>query len=116
MKLKFTLSQLGGLDIQCSRNAFGRQTASFESPVNLHPLVPSKDFAGQFHGIFIRAPGIPKVTSAHVNVLATLEPGGQTVAVEQGNLMATSFHPELTSDTRWHAYFMKKIMEQVEAV
>ena len=65
----------------------------------------------EFHGIFIRAPGVAKVTSPSVKVLATLDKADNTVvAVQQENLMATCFHPELTDDMRWHSYFVDLIL------
>lgn len=90
---------LGIMDIGVQRNAFGRQVDSFEQKLN----VTSLD-CGPFHGIFIRAPVIIRVGEG-VTVLASLE-DGRPVAVQQGNLLATAFHPELTHDTRFHRYFM----------
>ena len=90
---------LGVMDIDVRRNAFGRQVDSFEQ---------SLDFASlgwePFHGIFIRAPVIIRVGDS-VKTLCTLEDGRQ-VAVQQGNLLATAFHPELTGDSRFHRYFL----------
>jgi 5'-phosphate synthase pdxT subunit len=94
------------MDIRVRRNAFGRQLDSFEADLD----VPS--FGGApFHAVFIRAPLIEAV-GPDVEVLAVLEgarPGdaGSIVAARQGNLMATSFHPELTHDGRFHDYFLK---------
>ena len=90
---------LGIMDIGVQRNAFGRQVDSFEQTLN----VTSLD-CGSFHGIFIRAPVIIRVGEG-VTVLASLE-DGRPVAVQQGNLLATAFHPELTHDTRFHRYFV----------
>lgn len=87
------------LDITVERNAFGRQVDSFETEVEIAPL---KD--GSFHGVFIRAPLISR-TGEGVRVLATL-PDGQIVAVQHANILATSFHPELTADRRLHEYFL----------
>ena len=65
----------------------------------------------EFQGIFIRAPGIVKLNSPSVHILATLDDSENTVvAVRQGHLMATCFHPELTSDPRWHSYFLDMIL------
>ncbi len=93
---------LGGLDVVVRRNAFGRQVDSFESDV---------DFIGfeqPFHAFFIRSPWVEK-TGAAVEVLATVAAGpgvGRIVAVRQGSVMATSFHPEITDDDRIHRYFV----------
>ena len=100
---------LGGLDVECSRNTYGRQLHSFESSVTLHS--PMLTNGTPFPGVFLRAPGISKITSPEVKVLATLEPEGTVVAVQQRNLIATTFHPELTSDTRWHNYFVHQVIE-----
>ena len=95
----------GGLDISVRRNAFGRQIDSFESDL---------DFAGaKMHAVFIRAPWVEAVGKS-VEVLATvLAPDGQShpVAVRQGALLATSFHPELTNDLRVHSYFFDEICQ-----
>ena len=108
--------QLGGLSVLCSRNAYGRQSSSFEAPVKLlDPMLLLDRETGQpedkFHGIFIRAPGIVKLLDpTHTKVLATLMDGDKSiVAVQQGNVMATTFHPELTNDSRWHRYFIELV-------
>jgi len=82
------------------RNAFGRQVDSFEAEL----VVPA---LGQraFHGVFIRAPIIENV-GAQVEVLSRL-PDGTVVAARQGKMVVVAFHPELTSDTRFHRYFLK---------
>ena len=90
---------LGLMDIGVRRNAFGRQVDSFEQELQIAPLAPEP-----YHCIFIRAPVVIRVGTP-VDVLATLE-NGQPVAVQQGNLLATAFHPELTSDARIHQYFV----------
>jgi 5'-phosphate synthase pdxT subunit len=87
------------MDIGVQRNAFGRQIDSFEQDLS----VAGFD-APPFHAIFIRAPVIIRVGQG-VKVLAAL-PDDRAVAVQQGNLMATAFHPELTSDHRFHHYFL----------
>ncbi len=93
---------LGGLDATVRRNAFGRQVDSFEGDV---------DFAGvegRVHAVFIRAPWVEE-TGHGVDVLARVEEGpaaGRIVAVRQGNLMATSFHPEVGGDARIHQVFL----------
>ena len=90
---------LGIMDIGVQRNAFGRQVDSFEQPLSIAGLDHKP-----FHGIFIRAPVIIRV-GEEVTVLSSLE-DGRPVAVRQGNLLATAFHPELTNDTRVHRYFL----------
>jgi 5'-phosphate synthase pdxT subunit len=93
---------LGGLDIAVRRNAFGSQLDSFETDLDI-PVVGSP----AVHAVFIRAP-IVETTSPGVTTLASL-PDGRVVAVEQGNLLGTSFHPEMTGDTRFHEYFLSKV-------
>ncbi|MEO3846964.1 pyridoxal 5'-phosphate synthase glutaminase subunit PdxT [Streptomyces sp. B8F3] len=88
---------VGGIDMIVRRNAFGRQNESFEVPLEVAG-VPG----GPVHGVFIRAPWVES-TGARVERLA--EVGGHPVAVRQGPLLATSFHPELTGDHRVHALF-----------
>ncbi len=95
---------LGVMDVEVKRNAFGRQVQSFEQDLSI-PALPEPD--RPFHAIFIRAPLIDKV-GRDVQVLARLE-DGTIVAAQQGNLLATSFHPELTQDTRFHRYFVEQI-------
>jgi 5'-phosphate synthase pdxT subunit len=91
------------MDIQVERNAFGRQVDSFEIDLSAPFLERGEEHP--FHAVFIRAPIIKSVTG-DANVLLSL-PDGRIVAAQQGNLLATSFHPELTSDTRFHQYFME---------
>lgn len=87
----------GGIDITVRRNAFGRQVDSFEAEIS---------FASrQVQGVFIRAPWVSRVGDG-VEVLATYE--DHVVAVRQKNCLATSFHPELTTDTGVHAYFLEE--------
>jgi len=93
---------LGIMDIDVQRNAFGRQVASFEQSLNISSLE-----CESFHGIFIRAPVIIRVGEG-VTVLASLE-DGRPVAVQQGKILATAFHPELTQDTRFHRYFISLV-------
>ncbi|MEO3888787.1 pyridoxal 5'-phosphate synthase glutaminase subunit PdxT [Nonomuraea sp. B5E05] len=93
---------VGGIDMVVRRNAFGRQVDSFEEDI---------DFAGQrVHAVFIRAPWVESV-GADVDVLGKCEPGDRIVAVRQGPLLATSFHPELTGDARVHRYFVDMLRE-----
>lgn len=96
----------GGIDMKVRRNAFGRQVDSFESDV---------DFLGiqspAIRGVFIRAPWVESVGSL-ATVLAEIDtPSGRhPVAVRQGRLLATSFHPEITGDSRIHKYFLEEIV------
>ena len=90
---------LGLMDIGVRRNAFGRQVDSFEQSLRIAPLDPAP-----YNCIFIRAPVVIRV-GAGVEVLATLD-DGRPVAVREGNLLATAFHPELTRDPRVHEYFI----------
>ncbi len=95
------------MDIGVHRNAFGRQVDSFELDLEI------TCFNGTlFHGVFIRAPAIMRVGKG-VEVLASL-PDGRPVAVQQGNLLATAFHPELTADNRFHRHFLDLIPAQAE--
>jgi 5'-phosphate synthase pdxT subunit len=97
---------LGGIDITVRRNAFGRQVDSFEEDVDIAG-VPG----GPVHAVFIRAPWVQSV-GPRATVLATLGSGpgaGHAVAVRQGRLLATSFHPEMTGDHRLHALFLRMI-------
>jgi len=89
---------IGVLDVSIQRNAFGRQVASFEASVPISALGDQP-----YHAVFIRAPVIQDVGPA-VEVLGRLD-DGTIVAARQGNLLATSFHPELTEDGRLHRYF-----------
>ena len=90
---------MGLMDIQVSRNAFGRQVDSFETEFAIEGLDGEP-----FHAVFIRAPVVTCVGEG-VEVLARL-PDGRPVAVRQASLLATAFHPELTQDTRMHRYFL----------
>ena len=93
---------LGGLDVAVRRNAFGTQLDSFETDLSVavfgEPPV---------HAVFIRAPVVDEVGPT-VDVLATLD-DGRIVAVEQGHLLGTSFHPEVSGDTRFHARFLDHV-------
>ena len=95
---------LGLMDITVQRNAFGRQLDSFEADLDMEPLGRANGNAVPFHAVFIRAPIIESV-SPPARVLAKLA-DGRIVAAQEGNLLATSFHPELTGDTRFHEYFL----------
>ena len=89
----------GGLDITARRNAFGRQIDSFEGEIEFKGI-------GKLNGVFIRAPWVEEIGDG-VEVLATSH--GHPVAVRRGNILATSFHPELTSDYAVHKYFVEEL-------
>jgi pyridoxal 5'-phosphate synthase pdxT subunit len=94
---------VGGIDMTVRRNAFGRQVDSFEADVEFESL------GGTFHAVFIRAPWVEGVGEG-CQVLARVASGpavGRIVAVRQGHLLATAFHPELTGDDRVHRYFVE---------
>ncbi|WP_310725707.1 pyridoxal 5'-phosphate synthase glutaminase subunit PdxT [Streptomyces sp. N2A] len=91
----------GGVDMIVRRNAFGRQNESFEAAIDVAGIP-----GGPVEGVFIRAPWVESV-GGDVEVLATYD--GHTVAVRQGNVLATSFHPELTGDHRVHALFVDMV-------
>jgi 5'-phosphate synthase pdxT subunit len=106
---------LGGLDITVRRNAFGRQVDSFEASVPLDGID-----GAPFHAVFIRAPWVEKVGPS-VEVLGRVPDGseadggvGRIVAVRQGVLLATAFHPELTGDHRVHALFVEVVREYLK--
>jgi 5'-phosphate synthase pdxT subunit len=92
------------MDITVERNAFGRQVASFEVDLDVPALAQVDPENRPYHAIFIRAPLIESV-QADTQVLSGLE-DGRIVAARQGRLLATSFHPELTGDDRFHRYFL----------
>ena len=93
---------LGGLDVTVRRNAFGNQLDSFETDLDIPALGEPA-----VHAVFIRAPVVESVGDG-VTTLASLD-DGRIVAVEQGNLLGTSFHPEITGDYRFHDYFLGKV-------
>jgi 5'-phosphate synthase pdxT subunit len=98
---------IGGLDVVVRRNAFGRQVDSFEADLDVTGLDEG------FHALFIRAPWVEKV-GQDVEVVARVASGeaaGRIVAVRQGTLLATSFHPEITGDHRIHALFTDMVRE-----
>jgi 5'-phosphate synthase pdxT subunit len=98
---------IGGLDIDVRRNAFGRQVDSFEADLPMAGV-------GDVHAVFIRAPWVER-TGPDVEVLATVRgegaAAGKVVAVRRGPLLATSFHPELTGDSRVHGLFVRMVKE-----
>ncbi|KAL3530584.1 hypothetical protein ACH5RR_009906 [Cinchona calisaya] len=126
---------VGGLDCTVHRNFFGSQLQSFEAELSIPEMAAQEGGPPSFRGVFIRAPAILDVGPG-VEVLAEIpvsfdkascsdrasqdqeESTGSgkkvIVAVRQGNLLATAFHPELTADSRWHAYFLKMASETGE--
>lgn len=92
------------MDITVARNAFGRQVDSFEIDLDVPALAEAGLSPEPFHGVFIRAPLIESVLG-DARKLSSL-PDGRIVAAQQGKLLATSFHPELTGDDRFHRYFL----------
>lgn len=97
---------LGGLDVVVRRNAFGTQLDSFETDIAMPELGDEP-----VHAVFIRAPVVESVGEG-VDVIGRLE-DGRIVAVEQGPLMGTSFHPEVTGEHRFHAQFLQKVADSV---
>jgi len=95
---------LGLMDITVARNAFGRQVDSFEVGLDIPELKAATQTESPYHAVFIRAPLIESV-SGDARILSQL-PDGRIVAALQGKLLATSFHPELTPDVRFHEYFI----------
>jgi 5'-phosphate synthase pdxT subunit len=90
------------LDVEVRRNAYGRQLDSFEADISM-PAIGDDPL----HGVFIRAPVVSDV-GPHAEVLA-LDPDGQPIAVRQGRVLATAFHPELTNDRRLHRLLVEMI-------
>ncbi len=100
------------MDITVERNAFGRQVESFEIDLEVPVLVElDPQNPDPFHAVFIRAPLIESVQGS-ANSLATL-PDGRIVAAQQGKLLATAFHPELTPDNRFHRYFLSLVNQEI---
>ena len=98
----------GGIDMEVRRNAFGRQTESFEVDLDF------KTFSGApIRGVFIRAPWVESHGS-QVEILSSVEISGvqHPVAVRQGSVLATAFHPELTGDNRVHRYFLEDVCKK----
>jgi 5'-phosphate synthase pdxT subunit len=92
------------MDIKVERNAFGRQVDSFEADLDVPEVKQATNTNDDYHAVFIRAPIIESV-EGEAKILASV-PDGRIVAAQQGHLLATSFHPELTPDTRFHEYFL----------
>lgn len=102
-KIDYEQPLLGLIDMQVKRNGFGRQKLSFQKEIEI--------FDDKFPGIFIRAPYASEVGNG-VKILAKIK--DKIVAVQDGNCLATAFHPELTQDTRIHEYFIKEVINCVE--
>lgn len=102
---------LGLMDISVARNAFGRQVASFEANLDVPALRQVDPDGRPYHAVFIRAPLIDAVRGK-AQALAKLE-DGRIVAAQEGHLLATSFHPELTEDARFHQYFLQLVRSKV---
>lgn len=96
---------LGLMDITVERNAFGRQVDSFELDLDIPALNTVDTSSKPYHAVFIRAPLIETV-AGDTKILSQLD-DGRIVAAQQGRWLATSFHPELTNDERFHRYFVK---------
>jgi len=97
---------VGGIDMTVRRNAFGRQVDSFEAGISLAGIA-----GAPFRAVFIRAPWVEQ-TGGQVEILGTEPATGRIVAVRQGPLLATSFHPELTGDVRVHRLFVDMVRER----
>jgi 5'-phosphate synthase pdxT subunit len=98
----------GGIEMTVRRNAFGRQVDSFEAAVEIEGIA-----GGDFHAVFIRAPWVENVGPS-VRVMGRVTSGpaaGRIVVVQQGNLLATAFHPELTGDLRVHRHFVELVQQ-----
>lgn len=99
-------NSLGGLDVAVRRNAFGGQLDSFETDLDIPELGEPP-----VHAVFIRAPVVEEL-GPRARALAEVS-DGRVVAVEQGDLLGTSFHPELSGETRFHRYFLDKVRSAV---
>jgi 5'-phosphate synthase pdxT subunit len=102
-QVKRTGELLSLMDMRVRRNAFGRQRESFEKELEVEGI-------GRYRCIFIRAPAVERV---YGKCRALAHFGGYIVAAEQGNLLATAFHPELSGDARFHKYFISKVDKSI---
>jgi 5'-phosphate synthase pdxT subunit len=107
---------VGGIDMTVRRNAFGRQVDSFEADIDLAGIAGARqqggpEQGGLFRAVFIRAPWVEQ-TGGQVEILGTEPATGRIVAVRQGPLLATSFHPELTGDVRVHRLFADMVRDR----
>jgi len=103
---------LGLMDIVIERNAFGRQVASFETDLDVPALRHLNGGGKAYHAVFIRAPLIEAVRGTAQALVAL--PDARIVAARQGRWLATSFHPELTRDDRFHRYFLEMVQSKSE--
>ncbi|RPB19684.1 SNO glutamine amidotransferase, partial [Terfezia boudieri ATCC MYA-4762] len=101
---------IGGLDVVINRNHFGRQIESFECALHM-PFLEQGEVG--FRGVFIRAPVVENLLDAAEAASARI-PRGNIVAVRQGNVVGTSFHPELTSDVRMHRWWLGEVVKAVQ--
>jgi len=113
---------IGGLDVKVHRNHFGRQLQSFVQDINM-PFLDQQEHGIQapFPAVFIRAPVVhqilhrqPEQPDGHVEILARLPPKGsedEVIALKQGNVFGTSFHPELTDDIRIHVWWLDQVVK-----
>lgn len=99
---------LGLMDIVVARNAFGRQVDSFSAELDVPCLLEVSKDPAPFHAVFIRAPIIESVLNG-TEVLSRLQ-DGKIIAAREGHFLATSFHPELTGDDRFHRYFLERVV------
>jgi len=102
------------MDITVDRNYYGRQIASFETALDIPVLKTISKDTAPFNGVFIRAPLISSV-GQEAEALCAL-PDGRVVAAQQGHLLATAFHPELTEDDRIHRYFIHLVREKTRSL
>lgn len=103
------LPRIGGLGLTVTRNAYGRQIDSFETQLEI--VIPDGPVLSPFTGVFIRAPRIEtNGLGAEVEILSSFE--GFPVLVRQKNILAASFHPELSGDTRLHRWFLECMVER----
>lgn len=104
-KTDFNQPLLGLMDIDVKRNKYGRQKDSFEATIEI--------FDQKYPGVFIRAPSLESYDESKDDIKVLSKVDGEIIAIQQGNNLAMSFHPELTDDTLIHEYFIKTILDSV---
>lgn len=104
-KTDFNQPLLGLMDIDVKRNKYGRQKDSFEATIEI--------FDQKYPGVFIRAPSLESYDESKDDIKVLSKLDGEVIAIQQGNNIAMSFHPELTDDTLVHEYFIKNILDSV---
>ena len=104
-KTDFNQPLLGLMDIDVKRNKYGRQKDSFEATIEI--------FDQKYLGVFIRAPSLASYDESKDDIKVLSKLDGEIIAIQQGNNIAMSFHPELTEDTLIHEYFIKTILDSV---